>query len=135
MGLDWDKIRKEYAAKASPEELASQPFDENGNLSRGQQQKAQDEAVEAQRQTNRRSRAKTDPTPASRSGAMRTFQPGKGRGTSVPQTEVDAMIRLYREGISMYQIGKRLDRPSATVRNVLSREGVHKPRKKESHDV
>ena len=114
-GLDWGKIREEYAAKATPEELDG-PFDEKGNL-KGKAAHAINEEIK------RKSRAKTDPTPPAASGAM-----ARTTNKTTPE-KVQEMIRLYKADATFPEIAKATGYHQGTVRRVLAKEGVLRPRR------
>ena len=124
-GLDWDKIRKEYAEKASPEELANSPFDENGNLKSSKTKQFNTEAAEQQEKANRKSRAKDKPMTRAQAGAMASKK--RGAGVLLPQVEKDAMAQLYREGLPIRVIAARVARSQETVRKVLVGMNLHTP--------
>jgi hypothetical protein len=117
MGLDWKKIREEYQTKASPEELEG-PFDEAGNLKGKVQEKVNKENAAK----NRVSRAKPNAMSRAEAGKM-ARRPHK----KSPEVRAE-MVRLYREGMNMNEIGRRTGSAAASVRSILIQEGVHAPK-------
>lgn len=109
-GLDWAKIREEYAKKATPEELES-PFDERGNL-------------------KRQFWGRPTPTPKKRPGAHKAKQPGVDlrRG---PRSHVDVpkMVELYKQGMTVPQLQKELRLADKTIRDHLRKAGVYEPQR------
>lgn len=117
-GLDWDKIRREYAEKrraegATEEEIASEQVPGDQVIwAPGKTPK--DEAVKL-----RKSRAKANPISPQERGRMASKD-----SIRVPPSERGAMATLYRAGITLAEIGRRTSRTRGTVRKVLKEDGV-----------
>jgi len=128
MGLDWAKIREEYAKKATPKELES-PFREDGQLKESalKRIKPSDKprntpiVPEEVTKSGRASRAKAAPKTRKEAGAMAS-KPRK------IQPEVrEHCARLYRQGKNFSQIGRLAGVHPTTAKKVLVEDGVHKP--------
>lgn len=99
-GLDWNAIRKDYAEKATPEELDG-PFDERGNL-----KGSRAEAI------NRAERFR-----GSRGAPPRRFDHGEA-------------ARLYAdEKLKVRDIAERMGVSQTPIREALKAAGVYDPRR------
>ena len=101
MGLDWEKIRKDYEERATPEEL-----------------NAADWEGKKPRPKRRKSRA----TGEKRTGNYWT-------GPRQKQYDVEAIILAYKEGKTCRQIAEEFGCNDSTVRNYCRDAGVYDPKR------
>lgn len=114
-GLDWDRIYREREERQGPEAAARErersPFDENGNLKSSIRKRELEEA----RVKERLSRAKNNPTPAKKSGAMAFHENG------MTVEEKRQIVLLYSGGMKPKAIAQTIGRKENTVFKFIQR--------------
>lgn len=98
MGLDWNKIRKDYEARATPEEL--EPADWYDSKPKKRQQTRQ-----------------------SRATGSRNY----ARGPRVKKYDTEAIVRAYKDGKTTGEVAKEFGCSQETVRNYCVAAGVFDP--------